>query len=248
MKKSLFVLASFAALFLFSCSNNENSNSESADSTKVETSDVSSNDALPEGTRYGVKSGIVTYEPYEMMGMKMTQTTYFDDYGKKEAQETLTEGEIMGMKTKSHTMIIMAEGYSISYEIENIMNGKDQTKKIARKTKISGPMGGMDFASLSEEMKKRYNYVEEGTENVAGVEGTKYSMTMDKEKANTKITGVIYKNVMLKSEANIGGMKISLKAASFEQDADVPASKFEVPEGYKIEEVDMSKFGQPETK
>ncbi len=245
MKKTFFLLASFTGLFFVSCSNNDKGNSEATDSTKTETTQVPAEDAKPEGARYGIKSGIVTYEPYEMMGMKMTQTTYFDDYGKKETQEVLTEGEMMGMKTKSHTMNILADGYSISYELENIVNGKDQTKKVARKTKISGAMGNMDMSALTDEMKKKYDYKEEGTETVAGVEGTKFSMTFDKEKANTRIIGVTYKNIMLKSEANIAGMKISLVASKFDENADVPAAKFEIPEGYKVEEVDMSNIGQP---
>jgi len=243
MKKTFFLLASFAGLFFVSCSNNETSKSETTDSTKVETTQAPVENAKPEGARYGVKSGIVYYETYEMMGMKMTQTTYFDDYGKKETQEILTEGEMMGMKTKSHAMNILADGYSISYEVESIVNGKDQTKKIARKTKVTGAMG-LDMASLTDELKKKYDYKEEGKETVAGIEGTKFSMTFDQGKANTRITGVVYENIMLKSEANIGGMKISLKASKFDKDAVVPATIFEIPEGYKIEEVDMSNMGQ----
>lgn len=243
MKKTLFLLASFAGLFFVSCSNSDKGNSETSDSTKSEISQAPADDSKPDGARYGIKSGIVYYEAYEMMGMKMTQTTYFDEYGKKETQEILTEGEMMGMKTKSHTMNILSDGYSISYELENIVNGKDQTKKTARKTKVSGT-GGMDMSALTDELKKRYDYKEEGTETVAGIEGTKFSMTFDKEKANTRITGVVYKNIMLKSEASIAGMKISLKASKFEENADIPADKFEVPEGYEVEEIEMSNLGQ----
>jgi hypothetical protein len=248
MKTTLFILASFVGLFFVSCSNTEKSGTDTSDSTKVETTQTVFDDSKPDGARYGVKSGIVYYEPYEMMGMKMTQTTYFDDYGKKETQEILTEGEMMGMKTKSHAMNILADGYSISFEVENIVNGKNQTKKIARKSKISGAMG-MDMAALTDELKKKYDYKEEGTETVAGIEGTKFSMTFDKGKSNTRISGVVYENIMLRSEANIGGMKLSLKASKFDKEAAVPATIFEVPAGYTIEEVDLSKMGQPlETK
>lgn len=240
MRKTLFILASFAGLFLVSCSTNENGTGETTDSTQVEATENVTEEVAPEGARYGIKSGIVSYEAYEMMGMKMIQTTYFDDYGKKEMQEVLTEGEMMGMKTKNHSVTILSDGYVIKYELENNVNGKDQTKKIARKMKMTGPMGNMDMSSLTDELKERYKYKEEGTETVAGIEGKKFSMTMDKEKANTEISGVVYKNIVLKSEASIAGMKISLVASKFEENADVPASKFEVPEGYTIEEMDMN--------
>ncbi|MBI5542226.1 MAG: hypothetical protein HY951_19370 [Bacteroidia bacterium] len=234
MKKLFLLISVFAGLFFASCSNSDNGKDGSTDSTQVA---VTTDDAAPQGARYGIKSGIISYEQYEMMGVKITQTTYFDDYGKKECQEIISEMEMMGMKTKQHSMSIMADGYSINYQLENLVNGKDETKKTATKVKVSGnPFGSMDFSTFTDELKKQYDFKEEGTETVAGVEGTKFSMTMDKTKPNDKITGVIYKNVMLKTSMKMSGFAINLVANKFEQNASIPAEKFTIPAGYTVEE------------
>lgn len=234
MKNNFLLILSILSLFFASCSNNDKGKTTGSDSTQVtkaETSDV------PQGARYGIKSGIVTFEPYEMMGVKITQVTYFDDYGKKEAQETSSEMEMMGMKTKQHNMSIMADGYSITYQLENLVNGKDELKKVAKKTKISGnPFGSMDFSTLTDELKKRYDYQELGNETVAGAEGTKFSFVMDKSKPNDKIIGVVYKNVMLKSAMKMSGFEINLVANKFDQNVEIPADKFGIPAGYTVEE------------
>ncbi len=233
MRKSFLILAAFAGLFFVSCSNSDNGKDGSTDSTKVATTE----DGAPQGARYGIKSGIVSFEQYDMMGVKITQTTYFDDYGKKESQEIISEMDMMGMKTKQHSMSIMADGYSINYQLENIVNGKDETKKTATKVKIEGnPFGSFDFSTFTDAIKEKYDYKEEGSETVAGVEGTKFSMTLDKTKANDRITGVMYKNIMLKTSMKMSGFAINLVAKSFEENATIPAGKFEIPAGYTIEE------------
>ena len=237
MKKHFLFVTALAGLFFVSCSNSDQGKETTTDSTKV----APTKETGPQGGRYGIKSGIITYAPYDMMGIKVSQTTYFDDYGKKEMREIISQGEMMGIKTKSHSVNIIADGYSIDYELENSVNGKDKAQKIAKKKKLSGnPFGNIDLATLTDEMKKAYEYKEEGTETVAGVEGTKFSMLMDKKNTDTRITGVIYKNIMLKSEMNMANLKIRLAAEKLEENAVIPAEKFTVPAGYTIQEVDIN--------
>jgi len=81
---------------------------------------------------------------------------------------------------------------------------------------------------MSAEMKKQYEYKDEGTESIAGVTGNKFSMKMGK----TKMTGVLYKKVMLKTEMEM----ITIVADKFEENASVPAEKFELPKDYTIVE------------
>ncbi|OFX35722.1 MAG: hypothetical protein A2X08_12100 [Bacteroidetes bacterium GWA2_32_17] len=234
MKNNFLLIISVLSLFIASCSNNDKGNATGSDSTQIATTETSD---APAGTRYGIKSGIVSFQTYEMMGVKMTQTTYFDDYGKKECQEIISEMDMMGIKTKQHSMSIMADGYSISYQLENLVNGKDETNKVAKKIKTAGnAFGNMDFSTFTDELKKQYDYKEEGTETVAGVEGTKFSMALDKNKINERIVGVIYKNIMLKSSMKMSGFEINLVANKFEQNADIPADKFGIPAGYTVEE------------
>ena len=244
MKTTLLTLTAFISLCFISCSNSDNENNSTNDSLKTVVLDAPKEVTEDPNNKYGIKSGIVTYEPFDVMGMKTTQVTTFDDYGKKEVQDVLTEGEMMGFKTKNHSVKIIADGYMISYELENIVNGKNQAKKIAHRTKITDQKSMMDFSSLTAELKTKYHYKEDGTETIAGVEGTKFSMTMEDAKGNTEVTGVVYKNVMLKSEVSVAGMKITLLASKFDENADIPASVFDVPEGYTIQDDDLSNFNK----
>lgn len=207
--------------------------------TGTATSATSSSDAVADSfaKRYDIKSGIVHYEPMDMMGLKITQTLYFDDYGHKEAKEIVTESDFLGKKAIEHKMEIMDGDYEIAYQVKKTVNGKDETSKEATKKDMGQfrELGQMIAANASEEMKKNFDYREEGTEQVAGVTGTKYSIALNKEAPDARIYGVIYKNITLKSGMN--GMNIV--ASRIEENASVPASKFQIPSGYSVKEINL---------
>jgi len=212
-----------------SCSNKTGVRSTlSKDSTKVETINQPS---LSTAKKYDIKSGIVTYVS-ETMGIKGSQKLYFDDYGAKELHETITELEMLGTKSRKVTVNLTRDGYQYEYELENIVNKENKVKKEIRKRKVmsmaSSDMSGTASA-MSEEIKKQYDYKEEGTEIIAGVVGTKYSMKMGK----TKFAGVIYKKVMLKTVMEM----VTITAEKFEENAAIPADKFDLPKDYTIIEV-----------
>jgi hypothetical protein len=183
------------------------------------------------GGPYGIKSGIVTYKPMNMMGMSISQTIFFDDYGNKETREVVTQGNMMGQTVQTHAFDIREGLTTIHYELENIKNGQNVATKEAYKQQIPKELLEQQyFSSLSEELKNKMKYKEEGTETVAGLTGTKYSMAPDSANPSMIATGVHYKNILLKLE--MGG--ISIVADKVELDAKVPAEKFKVPDGYKI--------------
>lgn len=180
---------------------------------------------------YGEKSGIVTYKPMDMMGVKMTQILYFDDYGKKEMRETTVEGNMMGMEMRQHTVDIRDGNIMYHYELENITGGQDKATKNAYKATLTTEMmEQMNLEKLSEEFRKKLDYKEEGTEKVAGLEGKKYSVAPDSVNRANRITGVHYKNIPLK--ITMGQMEII--ADKVELGASIPADKFKVPEGYTV--------------
>lgn len=161
--------------------------------------------------------------------MKQTQTLYFDDYGRKEARETVTETEFMGKTKFSHEVELWDDGYAISYELKKTVNGKDETKKEAKKSDMRA-MAEMRNMVASATLRQQFDYREEGTEAIAGVTGTKYSVAMDSNNKENRIKGVVYKNIVLQSE--LGGIKI--RASRIEEDVDIPASKFQVPSDYTV--------------
>ncbi|NVO20664.1 MAG: hypothetical protein HXX13_13265 [Bacteroidetes bacterium] len=189
------------------------------------------NGAGKNGGPYGIKSGIVTYKPMNMMGMTISQTIYFDDFGNKETREIITQGSMMGQTVQSHAFDIREGLTSIHYELENIRNGQNTATKEAFKQEIPKELLEQQyFSSLSDELKKKMKYKEDGTETVAGLTGTKYSMAPDSANPSMVATGVHYKNILLKLE--MAGISIVAEKVDF--DAKIPAEKFKVPEGYTV--------------
>jgi len=180
---------------------------------------------------YGEKSGIVTYKPMDMMGVKVTQTLYFDDFGKKEMRETMVEGNMMGMEMRQHTIDIRDGNISYHYELENVSGGQDRATKNAYKTSFTPEMfEQMNIATFSDKIKTKHSFKDEGKETIAGLEGTKYSMAPDSANPANRITGVHFKNIPLK--ISMGQMEII--ADKVELGAKIPAEKFKVPEGYTV--------------
>ena len=214
MKKSIFLIQAIGLALLFACSSgNQNY--------------VPGKDKGP----YGVKSGMVIYKPMNMMGVSISQTIYFDGYGNKETREVTTQGNMMGQTVQTHAFDIREGLSSIHYELENIKNGQNVATKEAYKQEIPKELLEQQyFSSLSDELKAKMKYKEEGTESIAGLTGTKYTMVPDSSNPGMVATGVHYKNILLKLV--MGGIEIM--AEKVDLDTKVPADKFIVPSGFKI--------------
>ena len=180
---------------------------------------------------YGEESGIVTYKPLDRMGVKLTLTMYFDDYGKKEMRETMVTGEMNGMVLRQHTIDIRDGNVTYHYEIENNIGGKDMATKNIYKTNLTPEMyEQMNVGTLSEKRKIQLNYKDEGKETVAGLEGIKYSIAPDSANPANRVIRVHYKNIPIK--VTTGQMEIIADKVDF--DAKVPSEKFAVPAGYNL--------------
>ncbi len=230
MKRTAALLLLSTLTFLPGCSKKEDSAKQGSSAESLSTSTP---------RRYDLQSGIVTYEPMVIMGIKSESTLYFDDYGRREARETVTDSNIMGMNSNEKKVDITDGDYMISYEVEKIVNGKDETSKVATKTDLRKfrDMAMKMGAEIGEQMKKDFDYREEGSEVIAGVTGTRYSVSLNKEQKDQRVYGVLYKKIALKTRMGA----ITMTASKIEENAAVSASKFEVPAGYTIQEVDLEK-------
>ncbi len=200
------------ATLLFSC---KSKTSETAANTE---NPAATETSTPKG-KYAIKSGIVQYKT-EMMGMEVMQTLTFDDYGKKEATDV--EMEMMGVKI--HTVNLTKDGF-----IYNL----DMVKKTGTKSpEVNLANASIDFENLTEEMVKEMELKKLGTEEFLGK--TCEKMSIDNKKMGMKGTFLVYKGVALKSETDLGSMKMNLLAEKFEENPAIPAAKFEVPADIKI--------------
>lgn len=216
MKNKFFALAILASLtMLFSCKSKTNETAASSENPTEATTETAKG-------KYAIKSGIVEYKT-QMMGMDVLQTMYFDDFGKKEAQEV--KMEMMGVKM--HTLTITKDGFIYSL---------DMMKKTGTKTEEMGAMTqNIDFQNLSEELAKDMDLKKLGTEEFLGKTCDK--MSIDYKKMAMKGTFLVYKGIALKSENEMGGMKVNLIAQKFEENPIIPNDKFEVPADFKMEEI-----------
>jgi hypothetical protein len=215
--KSLNLLAITSLLFFtFSCKTKEPQTGDQKESEQ-KTEEFSKKGKH----KYEIKSGIVEYKT-QTMGTDVTQTLYFDDYGAKETNEMLME--IAGIK--SNTRSILVDGY---------MYNLDLTTKTGTKTKAFSANGAdINFRELSEEMEKKMNLKKLGSEEYAGKNCEKF--TIDYKDLNMKGTFLVWKGVPLKSEVDLSTMKTKMEAKNFQENADVPSEKFEVPAGFQITE------------
>jgi hypothetical protein len=231
MKMKILSCAIITAFVMFSisCSNKQGAKqAETKDSTGTTTSENQSETKAIK--KYDIKSGIVTYKT-SVMGMDNSMILYFDDFGAREMRETVTEIKMMGTVSRNVAVTLEKDGYRYSYQLENIVGKENKTSKEVKKSKVYGSgsadMGSM-ASTMSEEMKKQYEYKDEGNETVAGVTGTKFSMKMGK----TKMSGTLYKKIMLKTVMEM----MTITAVKFEENVSIPADKFELPKDYTVVE------------
>lgn len=176
---------------------------------------------------YEIKSGKVTME-MDMMGRKVTQEIYFDDYGQKQAT-------VMNMRGKTVR--------GITVDGSNIMiDDKEMTA-----TKMPGfDMAGekINFNDKSEKNIRKNKIKEIGTEVIAGKECTKYTAAIFMMGQVVKQTVWVYKGVVLKTSVKTDFGEMGQTAVSIEEDIEIPESMFTIPEGVTIQEMDMSRMPQ----
>jgi hypothetical protein len=165
--------------------------------------------------KYGIKSGIVTFET-SMVGMKIKSVLYFDDYGAKEADEKYS-----GENVKSIS----------------ICDGKDRYDLIpSQKTAISeGTCGygrGIEYRFAWDEVSKEDQAKGKklANMNIAGKDCEAFSI--DLGSSFTVYAG--WQNINLYLKTTTSGMDAIIQATKIEENVDIPESKFKVPEGYEI--------------
>ena len=213
MKKIFFAI--LCILMIASCKNNSSNTTPGQEPAK----DGVSATEQPKG-KYTLKSGIVEYKT-TVMGMAAKQILKFDDYGAKEL--TLVEMEMMGYKSSSYTL--NRDGFVYSYDLEK----KTGTKMSAT------PQANIDFANLTDEIIEEMKIKKEGEENFLGKTCTKFSI--DNEKLSMKGSYLVWNGVALKTNIDMGGMKVDLEATKFEENIAIPAEIFEVPADVKFTEM-----------
>ena len=157
--------------------------------------------------KYGVKSGTVTVIN-DMMGEKIENTSYFDDYGAKE----VTEMSMMGMKMKQ--LSLDGKMYIINEEQKQVQEMPAQES--------------VNYLNLTPEVIAKYKVKEVGKETVAGKECIKYTAEISQMGQTAKAEVSVWQGYAMKSKIDMGGFGISTEVKEFKE-GPVDAKLFEVP-------------------
>ena len=185
------------------------------------------NEKAPQVPMYELKSGIVTME-MDMMGRKVVQEIYFDDYGAKQATVSNFGGNKMRML---------------------VIDGSNVMVNDAEKTATRMPRMGMcqgekvNFSNLDEKTIKKNKIQEAGEETVAGKTCKVYKYKVMMMGQAVSATACVYKGIVLKSSTSTDFGEMGQKATKIEENITVDPSMFTIPEGVKVQEMDMSMFG-----
>jgi hypothetical protein len=210
-----------------------NSSSEKKENSGA--SDSKENISLTSGEtpsgKYQIKSGRYKTKSQNTVmtaGIDSYTLVSFDDYGKKELTETVTKVEMTGIKQETHNYSLM---------LADMIYNWDAGSKTGTKYSISGMLDkNVDYEKLSDELKKQYKYQELGTETILGKECKKISVEVSPGAAAIVHT---YKGIPMRSEANVGGMKMITEVTELDENAGIAASTYEVPADITFTEMKM---------
>lgn len=178
--------------------------------------------------RYLVKSGIIEYK-YEG-SMKGKETLYFDDYGTKEVKFTESEMTMMGMTQKTNAITIMDKDwvYSINLDTKTGTKMKNPAKEIFESLKNDEKK----IQKFGEEMMIQFGGKRIGNEKVLGKDCEVWEIAQFGTKS------YVWNYIPLKSTTEMMGMKINIIATKIDTEAKIPADKFKIPAGIKLQEID----------
>lgn len=176
---------------------------------------------------YEVKSGKVTME-MEMMGQTMVQDIYFDDYGAKQ----VTVSNFQGQKMR----VLVIDGSNV------MVNDADKTA-VRMPAMGMGSENRINWLNLDEKTIKKNKIKEAGEEVVAGKTCKKYEYKVMMMGQPISATAWVYKGITLKTSTKTDFGDMGQTATKIEEDIKVDPAMFTIPEGVKIQDMDMSMMG-----
>lgn len=223
-----YLLRAFFVIGFFACQSATTTDSSSKSISQAETQ---SEMAQPANSRYGIKSGIIHKKIVNsMMKGENTITIWFDRYGEIEVSENYTKLEMMGQKIEETTWSSIRDGALYSYKIGE----KTGTKFLLSQT--FDPKN-VDWSKMTDELMKQYKVEKAGTEEFLGKTCDVYRM--NNPEMGMVGTYLLWKNIVLKTETKMTGITVVEEVKKLEENADIPASKFELPKDVNFQELKM---------
>jgi len=223
--KKLFLYLLVPAL-LGSC--NSKTEKEKATSESVETRSPA--ELHGEGATEKMKSAIIETESDIPGKGKTTMKIVYDNYGKDQMTETNMTLNVAGHTVNNSTKSITKDGYMYSWA----SNGKSGTKFKLGEANVDPQ--NLDIANMTDEMRKKYNVKEEGTETIDGKTCKVFTYSIDQAKAKVWL----YKQTPLQTEINIHGMDMITRFKKLEENPEIPVGTFDLPADVQFKEMQVN--------
>lgn len=175
----------------------------------------------------------VYYEAVTEMpgGMGSSNSKIFtDDFGNKMKMTVESNMSYAGKSINSESYILMTDGYSYSW------SNKAKTGLKVKIDKKNFDPNTSDITNMSEEMKKKFNIKNEGTEEVNGKNCVVFSYSLE----NVKGKMWNWKGVPVKMEINMMDKVITTNVTNIQENPSIPSGTFEVPNDITFTEMNTT--------
>lgn len=177
--------------------------------------------------RYGIESGIVTYK---VSGVSTgTETIYFDQYGYREARYTTTTTNVFGVKSETKSLGLLFG--TTQYQIDLTQNTGTKT---TNPMLVSMADKDKDLVLQSERLLESMGGKKIGKKEYLGKSCDEWEVS----KMASKI--LVWKGVALSTDATLMGLNSKMEATKFQENVEIPEEKFALPEGVKLQEIDLT--------
>jgi hypothetical protein len=166
--------------------------------------------------KYGIKSGIVTFET-DMAGITQKSVLYFDEYGNKEAEE-----KYAGDNVHSISICDGKKRYELMPATKVAYDGGLCTRGIAYR--FAWDEISQEDQNTKAKIQPHMTVVGKDCESFSYDLGTSFTIYAG------------WQNICLYLKTTTGSMEVVQKAVNIEENVTIPASKFQVPEGYEIKQ------------
>jgi len=169
--------------------------------------------------KYDIKSGVITYESLNSFGMKMKIVVSFDDYGMKECRDTY-----LGDKLKES---FFSDGKNL-YRVNHMEKTGYNTGPAYRGTELR--VEWTEFGTEADRKSGKYKKLP--PRKIAGKNCEMFEYN-DGKGTITQYGG--WNKILLYMDVKMKDIETIQRALKVEENVKVPAEKFSVPKGYKVE-------------
>ncbi|MBR5643521.1 MAG: DUF4412 domain-containing protein [Salinivirgaceae bacterium] len=150
----------------------------------------------------------------------METTSYFDDYGKKQAAVAVMDQGLVKTETKT-------------LQFEDTIYQINVAMKMGQK--VVSPEKPINYLQLTPDDIEKYKIQELGTETVAGRQCTKYSEQITQMGQTVNVEVWVWKGIALKTVMKLGDTEIvSQTATEIQENPTIDPKMFEIPADVKM--------------